>query len=183
MAATAAHLQLLGTVSCYCCTRIPPLATAPQHAADTGVCSLQYASPTRLACGQASLLSRNAAASRGESGASSEKKQQHILALPHTCKMLVAVQLKLWFMFCSVPAKAAVSSADGTKLAAVTDEGVDVYATADSSKVTATVALNCISSCSVYAAHAVQRINQQDGCSCCNSLRAVGCLKSAQTQH
>jgi hypothetical protein len=39
-------------------------------------------------------------------------------------------------VFCSVPAKAAVSSADGTKLAAVTEEGVDVYAAADSSKVT-----------------------------------------------
>jgi hypothetical protein len=33
-----------------------------------------------------------------------------------------------------------VSSADGTKLAAVTEDGVDVYATADSSKVTATEA-------------------------------------------
>lgn len=36
---------------------------------------------------------------------------------------------------CSVAAKAAVNSADGTKLAAVTEEGVDVYTTATGSKV------------------------------------------------
>lgn len=36
---------------------------------------------------------------------------------------------------CSVAAKAAVSSADGTKLAAVTEEGVDVYETATGKKV------------------------------------------------
>lgn len=44
-------------------------------------------------------------------------------------------------MSCSVAAKAAVSSADGTKLAAVTEEGVDVYATADGSKVRGSKAL------------------------------------------
>lgn len=36
---------------------------------------------------------------------------------------------------CSVPAKTAVPSADGTKLAAVTEEGVAVYETATGAKV------------------------------------------------
>lgn len=47
--------------------------------------------------------------------------------------------LLLCFVCCcchrSVAAKAAISSADGTKLAAVTEESVDVYNTASGSKV------------------------------------------------
>jgi hypothetical protein len=91
MAAAAADLQLLGTVSCYCCCRTPPIVTRPHHAHIVVVVFLQCASPTRLACGQAFLMSRNAAASRGESGASSEKQQEHSLALWHTCSMLVGI--------------------------------------------------------------------------------------------
>jgi hypothetical protein len=146
-----------------CCLLLPaaPITTPAAHTLCVYNCVdvLQYVSRTGPACGQAYRMSRSAAASPGEEPPSS------VLCLgragthnPVCCAFVLRALTTNPFrcvgvvLDCRVAAKAAVSSADGTKLAAVTEEGVDVYATADGRKVCGT---GCATSLGSFSAAAV----------------------------